>query len=162
LWKTQGKWWNGESPVLLNLLFHCMHQIFINHRRSSGSSCIFLHPSLKCLTHLLTTESLMACSPYTSQSWRMSAGFLFLAFKKRITGRISHVVGFSIFLNIVNTQDDAWTWFTCLQMASVPSKRTNKLCTPAHHSGRSAAMAIFANGTYFVDTPHIFLSVLSY
>jgi hypothetical protein len=40
-------------------------------------------------------------------------------------------------------------------MASVPSKRTNKLCTHAHHSDRSAAMAIFANGTYFVDTPYM-------
>jgi hypothetical protein len=40
-------------------------------------------------------------------------------------------------------------------MASVPSKRTNKLCTHAHHSDRSAAAAIFANGTYFVDTPRI-------
>jgi hypothetical protein len=72
------------------------------------SSFTFLHPSLKCLTHLRTIESLMACSPYTSQSWRwMSASFMFLAFKKRITDCISHVVGFSIFLNIVITQDDA-------------------------------------------------------
>jgi hypothetical protein len=37
----------------------------------------------------------------------MSASFMFLAFKKRITERISHVAGFSIFLNIANTQDDA-------------------------------------------------------
>jgi hypothetical protein len=44
-------------------------------------------------------------------------------------------------------------WFSCLQIVSVPSKRTNKLCTHAHHSDRSIA-AIFANGTYFVDTPH--------
>jgi hypothetical protein len=42
----------------------------------------------------------------------------------------------------------------CLQMASVPSQRTNKLCTHAHHHDGSAAMAIFANGTYFVDMPH--------
>jgi hypothetical protein len=28
----QGKWRNDESSVLLNLLFHCTHQIFINHR----------------------------------------------------------------------------------------------------------------------------------
>jgi hypothetical protein len=52
----------------------------------------------------LTIESLIACSPYTSQSWLwMSAGFVFLSFKKRITDRISHVAGFSIFLNILNT-----------------------------------------------------------
>jgi hypothetical protein len=30
----------------------------------------------------------------------MSAGFMFLAFKKRITDSISHAAGFSIFLNI--------------------------------------------------------------
>jgi len=32
---------------------------------------------------------------------------MFFAFKKRITDRISHAVGFSIFLNIINTQHDA-------------------------------------------------------
>jgi hypothetical protein len=46
-------------------------------------------------------------------------------------------------------------WFDCLQIASVPSKRTSKLCTHAHHSDGSVAAAIFANETYFVDTPHI-------
>jgi hypothetical protein len=35
----------------------------------------------------------------------------------------------------------------------MPSKRTNKLSTHAHHSDRSIAAAIFANGTYFVDMP---------
>jgi hypothetical protein len=37
----------------------------------------------------------------------MSASFMFLAFKKWITDCISHAVGFSISLSIVNTQDDA-------------------------------------------------------
>jgi hypothetical protein len=32
---------------------------------------------------------------------------MFLAFKKWMTERISRVAGFSIFLNIVNTQDNA-------------------------------------------------------
>jgi hypothetical protein len=60
------------------------------------------------VTHHLTIESLMACSPYTSQSWWwMSAGAMFLASKKQIIDHISHAAGFSIFLNIVNTQDDA-------------------------------------------------------
>jgi hypothetical protein len=71
------------------------------------SSCAFSHPSLKCLTHLHTMESLMGCSPYTTQSCRLISAALFLAFKIWITDRISHVVGFSIFLNIVNTQDNA-------------------------------------------------------
>jgi hypothetical protein len=71
-----------------------------------GSSCIFLHPTRKCLSHLHTNESLMTCSPYTFQRWWcMSASFMFLAIKKWITDHISHVAGFSIFLNIVNTQD---------------------------------------------------------
>jgi hypothetical protein len=39
-------------------------------------------------------------------------------------------------------------------MASVPFKKTNTHCALAHDSDRSAAAAIFANGTYFVDTPH--------
>jgi hypothetical protein len=61
------------------------------------------HPS-----HHWIIESLMACFPYTSQSWLwMSAGFTFLAFKKRITDHTSHAASFSIFLNIVNAQDDA-------------------------------------------------------
>jgi hypothetical protein len=37
----------------------------------------------------------------------MSAGFMFFALKRRFTDCISHVGGFSIFLNIVNAQDDA-------------------------------------------------------
>ena len=34
---------------------------------------------------------------------------------------------------------------------SVPRHRINKLGTNAHHRDRSAAAAIFANGTYFLD-----------
>jgi len=34
--KMQGKWRNGESSVLSNILFNCMHQIFIHHRRSAA------------------------------------------------------------------------------------------------------------------------------
>jgi hypothetical protein len=56
------------------------------------SSYIFARLSLKGLTHLRTIES---CFPYTSQSWLwISAGFMFLAFKKRITDRITHAAGF--------------------------------------------------------------------
>jgi hypothetical protein len=75
---------------------------------------------------------------------------MFLALKKRITDGISHAAGFSFFLNILNTADNAW--FDFLQIGSVPSKRSNKLCTHAHHSDRSFAAAIVANGTNFVDT----------
>jgi hypothetical protein len=41
-------------------------------------------------------------------------------------------------------------------MVSVPSQRTNKLCAHEQHRDRSAEAAIFANGTYFVDTTCIF------
>jgi hypothetical protein len=82
---------------------------------------------------------------------------MFLEYMKRISERISNTAGFSTFLNIVNAQDNAQTRFDCLQIASVPSKRTNKLCTHAHRRDRSAAAAIFANGTYFVDTPRRYI-----
>jgi hypothetical protein len=110
LWKTQGKWRNGESFVLLNLFFHCMHQILINHRRSAAPRIIMniftsfnkvSHPSPY---HWITHGMFSIC---LTKLTIMSAGFTFLAFKKRITDGISHAVGFLIFLNIVNTQDDA-------------------------------------------------------
>jgi hypothetical protein len=41
-WKIQAKWRNGKSSVLLNLLFHCMHQFFINHGRSAAPQIIML------------------------------------------------------------------------------------------------------------------------
>ena len=43
------------------------------------------------------------------------------------------------------TQHDASTLFGCLQTASVPCQRINKLGTHGHHRDRSAAAAIFAN-----------------
>jgi len=160
----QGKWRNGESSVLPNLLFNCTHQIFIHHRQSA-TPWIITHiftPSLNCRTHLCTIELLMACSPYTSESWRISAGVLFFAFKKWITDRISHAAGFSIFLNIINTQHDAWTLFKCLQILSVPCQRISKLGMHVHHRDHSAAEAIFANGTYFLDKPCIINCFRSY
>jgi hypothetical protein len=45
--------------------------------------------------------------------------------------------------------------FDCLQMESMPSQKTNKLCTHVHHHDHRATVAIFAKGTYFVDTPRI-------
>jgi hypothetical protein len=105
-----------ESDEMVNHLFSWIFSSTARTKSSlttggrplRGSSCTFSRLSIKCLTHLRTNESLMACSPYPLQSWRwMSAGFMFLAFKKRITDRISHAAGFSIFLNVVSTQDDA-------------------------------------------------------
>ena len=105
-----------ENGVMVNHLFFltfsstaCTKSSFTTDGRPlRGSSCTFSRPSLKSRTHLHTIELLTACSPYTSQSWRwISASVMFFAFKKRITGRISHAAGFSIFLNIINTQHDA-------------------------------------------------------
>jgi len=38
--KMQGKWRNGESSVLSDLLFNCMHQIFIHYRWSAAPRII--------------------------------------------------------------------------------------------------------------------------
>ena len=38
--KMQGKWRNGESSVLSDLLINCTHQIFIHHRRSAAPRII--------------------------------------------------------------------------------------------------------------------------
>jgi hypothetical protein len=68
--ENAGKVANGELSVLLNLLFHCMHQIFINHRWLAAPQVIvrISAPFIKVSHPSLTIESLMACSPYTSQS----------------------------------------------------------------------------------------------
>lgn len=39
----------------------------------------------------------------------------------------------------------------------MPRHRINKLGTRACHRDRSTAAAMFANGTYFLDNPHIYL-----
>jgi hypothetical protein len=103
-----------ESDAMVKCLFAL---IFSSNARTKSSfttdggplhrsSCTFSRPSLSSYTHLRTTELLIACSPYTSQSWRISAGFMFFAFKKRLTDRISYAAGFSTFLNIIYTQHD--------------------------------------------------------
>jgi hypothetical protein len=65
----------------------------------------------------------------------MSAGFMFLAFKKQITDCSSHAAGFSIFLNIVNTQDPqemhkhgSVLWKLCPCLPDVPIKSA-RMCT---------------------------------
>ena len=118
LWRSDREIWGKykESDVMVNLLFSL---IFSSTARTKSSfttdgrllrrsSCTFTHPSLNSRTHLRTIELLMACSPYTSQSWQwIAAGFMFFKFKKWITDRISHAVAFSVFLNFINTQHDA-------------------------------------------------------
>jgi len=109
--------------------------------------------SLNRHTHLHTNELLMACSTYKTQSCQISGSFMFFTFKKQIPDHISHAMGFSIFLNIIYTRqcDD----IECLQIVSVPCQRINKLGTHVLIHDCSAAVAIFANGTYFLDNPHI-------
>jgi len=41
------------------------------------------------------------------------------------------------------------------KIGSMPCHRINKLGTRVHHHDRSTAVAIFANGTYFLVNPHI-------
>jgi len=45
------------------------------------------------------------------------------------------------------------TLFEYLQISPVPCHSINKLGTHAHQCDRSDAVAIFANGTYFLDNP---------
>jgi len=156
--EMQGNGRNGESSVLSNHLFNCRQQTFFHHRRSTTLQIITHNfaSSLNSLTHLRTNELLMACSPYTSQSWWwISPGFMFFAFKKLITDRISHAVGFSIFLNIIKIQHDALTLFECLWIASVTCHRINNFGMHTQHRARDAAVAKFPNRTYFLDNPRI-------
>jgi hypothetical protein len=84
------KWWIFSSTA------RTKSSLTTDGRLLRGSSFTFLHHSLKCLTHHRTIESLMACSPYTSQSWQwMSGGFMFLAFKKQITQHMQLASWFS-------------------------------------------------------------------
>ena len=113
------KWpWNlrkcRESDIMVNRLFSVIFSSTARTKssftRRSAAPQIIMHictPSLNSRTHLCTTELHMACSPHTSKSWWwISAGFMFFALQKRITDYVSHAAGFSIFLNIINTQHD--------------------------------------------------------
>ena len=106
-WRSDREIWGKcrESDVIVNRLFclifsstACTKSSFTTDGRPLRvSSCTFSRASLNIHTHLHTIELLMACSPYTSQSWWwISAGFTIFAFKKRITDHISHAAGFSI------------------------------------------------------------------
>ena len=117
-WRSDREIWGKcrESHIVVNRLFSLIFSTTASTKSSftsdgrplRGSSCTLSCPSLNSRTHLHTNELPMACSPYTSQSWWwISVGFMFFTFKKRITDHISHAAGFSIFLNIINIQQDA-------------------------------------------------------
>ena len=103
--KMQGKWCNGESSVLSNLLFNCTHQIFIHHRRSATPQIIthIFTSSLNSRTHLHTTELLIL---HTRQKVDEFQPVSCSSHSRNGLDHISHAVGFSIFLNIINTQHD--------------------------------------------------------
>jgi hypothetical protein len=82
----------------------------------------------------------------------MSAGCTVLVFKKRITDRISQAAGRSIVLNMLNTQNNASPRSDCRKIVSVACQWIKELSTHRQNRDRSAAAAIFANGTYFLDT----------
>jgi len=125
-----------ESDIMVNRLFPL---IFSSTARTKSSfttdsrplhrsSCTFSYHSLNSCTHLRTTEILKACSPYKSQSWRISA-----CFKKRITDRISHAAGFSIFLNIINiTRCINTVWMSANCVCALPqNQQTRHTCAPS-------------------------------
>ena len=88
-----------------------------------ASSCMFSRPSLNIWTHFLTMPSLIPMSPYTWQIWwRMLLVSTFLAFKKRITDRISQSAAPSIVLNMFNAQEQTQTQYEFHEMASVSSQ----------------------------------------
>jgi hypothetical protein len=152
----QEKWRNGESSALLNLLFHCKHQIFINPRRSAAPRIImhifasFIKVSPPSPYHWFTrgmfsihlTKLTMnisrfhvSCIEETNYRPHFTCGLLldFLEHSKH-TGRCVNVIRLSA---------------NCVRAF----QKDQKLCTHAHHSDRSVAVTIFANGTYFVDMP---------
>jgi hypothetical protein len=155
LWKMQERWRNGESSVLFNLLSHCTHQIFTNHRRSAAPRIVMhifasfnkvSHPSPyhwithgKFSTHLTklrmnVSQFHVSCIQVTDYRPHFICGGLlhFLEHSKHTVRCVNAV---------------------CLQMASVHSIRTNELCMHVHHSDHRTAASICANETYFVDTP---------
>jgi hypothetical protein len=75
-------WWRSDRKIfgkcrasdeMVNRLFswifsstdHTKSSLTTDSRPLRRSSCAFLRPSLKCLNHIHTIESLMACYPYT-------------------------------------------------------------------------------------------------
>ena len=95
----------------------CLHALFRrpyapnHHSPKMGAHfaphrATFSRPLLNIRTHFLTMPSLIALSPYTWQIWWwLSLGSTFLAFKKRITDRISQSAAPSIVLNMFNARN---------------------------------------------------------
>ena len=149
------------SDVMVNRLFSlifsstaCTKSSFTTDGRPlSRSSCTYSRPSLNSHTHPRTIQLLMACSPYTPQSWwRISAGFMFFAYKKWITdgftcGRILYFLKhYTHTAQCMNTvQMSAYCVWALPQ--------NQKLGTYAHHCDCRVAETIFANWTYFLDNP---------
>jgi hypothetical protein len=102
-----------------------------------GLPCTFSRHSLKCLTHLLAIESLIARSPYLTKLTMNISRFHVSCIQEKCTDRISYAAGFSIFLNIVNTQDDAQTrfdypqWLPCFRKGPTNSARMRTIVTVA-------------------------------
>jgi hypothetical protein len=98
----------------------------------------------------------VAYSPYTSQSWWMSAGFMFLAFKKRIQAAFHMWQDFRFswtlqtHITMCKRSLIVCTWRLCLHKGPPHSARMRTIMTAA---------AIFANRTYFVDMPRVCVCV---
>ena len=96
LWRSDSEiWWKcRESDVMVNRLFSLTFSLTACTKSSfttescplHRSLCTFSHPSLNRNTHLRTTELLVACSPYMSQSWRwVLTGFMFSIYVTKLT-----------------------------------------------------------------------------
>jgi hypothetical protein len=148
-----------ESDKIVILLFYCTHQIFINHRWSAAPRIImhifasFIKVSRPSPYHWIThgmfsihltnltmnvSRFHVPCMQETDYGEHFACGGLlnFLEHSKH-TGQCVKAVRL------------------CKSRPPLPKQRTNKPYTYAHRRDRSASAAIFANVTYFVDTPHM-------
>jgi len=97
------------QEVFAFLTVSCLSPTYWPQQQTVGRSadhahfCIFIkqsHPS----PYHWTTHGMF--SIHVTKLMMSFSRFMFFAFKKQITEHISHAVGFSIFLNIINTQHD--------------------------------------------------------
>jgi hypothetical protein len=146
------KWW----IVLLNIFFHCTHQIFINHRWSASLRIIvhiftsFIkvsHPSPHhCITHGMFSLHLTKLT--------MNIGCFHISYIQRRDYRPHFTCGGLLYF-LEHFKHAGWCLNVVLLSVNCVHafQKDQQLCTHAHHSDCSVAAAISANRTYFMDTP---------
>ena len=141
--KMQGRWRNGESSVLSNL-FNCTHLIFIHHRWSAAPQIIM---------HIFT--SFIKHSQPSPYHWTTHGMFSIHVTKL--------MMNFSRFHVLCIQKTDYRLHFTCsgilyfLKHYKHTARCVNTVQMSANcvHDCR-AAVAIFANRTYFLDNARIY------